>query len=177
MHCTYKHWGSLAYPLFPCKINKYYTFWVCVCSLSYSACIAHELNFTVIWSMSGCTIVFYTVSQTVGFWKKKMLLNIKYVLIFSTTLSEKFLILRRTERVIINVYRSLGQVPVILDIFLINLEFSRQIFEKSSNTKFRENPASGSRIVPYRPIDAQTDRQTDRHDKANSLFSQFSESI
>ena len=27
-------------------------------------------------------------------------------------------------------------------------EFSRQIFEKSLNTKFHENPSSGSRVVP-----------------------------
>jgi len=27
--------------------------------------------------------------------------------------------------------------------------FSRQIFEKSSNIKFHENPLSGRRVVPY----------------------------
>jgi len=42
------------------------------------------------------------------------------------------------------------------------LEFSQQILEKYSNTKFRENPSSGSRVVPY--------GRTDRHDEANSLF-------
>jgi hypothetical protein len=34
----------------------------------------------------------------------------------------------------------------------IKLEFSWQIFEKSSNIKFNENPFSGSRVVPYRRI-------------------------
>jgi len=29
----------------------------------------------------------------------------------------------------------------------MKLEFSRQIFEKSSNIKFHENPSSGSQIV------------------------------
>jgi hypothetical protein len=29
----------------------------------------------------------------------------------------------------------------------MKLEFFRQIFEKSSNTKFHENPSSGSRVV------------------------------
>jgi len=33
--------------------------------------------------------------------------------------------------------------------------------------KFHENPSSGSRVVPY--------RRTDRHDEANSRFSQFYE--
>jgi len=32
---------------------------------------------------------------------------------------------------------------------LIKLEFSRQIFAKSSNIKFHENPFSGSRAVPF----------------------------
>jgi hypothetical protein len=31
----------------------------------------------------------------------------------------------------------------------MKLEFCRQIFKKSSNTKFHENPSSGSRVVPY----------------------------
>jgi hypothetical protein len=39
-------------------------------------------------------------------------------------------------------------------------EFSWQIFEKYSNIKFRENPSSGSRVVPC--------GQTDGHDEANS---------
>jgi len=44
-----------------------------------------------------------------------MLLNIKYVLIFSTVLSKTFLILRRTERdITINVQTSLCKAPVIL---------------------------------------------------------------
>jgi len=44
-----------------------------------------------------------------------MLLNIKYVLITSTNLSENFLILKRTENdMIINVYLSSYKVTVIL---------------------------------------------------------------
>jgi hypothetical protein len=47
----------------------------------------------------------------------------------------------------------------------MKLEFSRQIFEKSSNIKFHEDPSSGSRDVPC--------GQTDRHDEANRSFSKF----
>jgi hypothetical protein len=47
------------------------------------------------------------------------------------------------------------------------LEFSQNILEKSSNIKFHENPSSESRVVPC--------GQTDRHDEANSRFSQFFE--
>jgi len=46
------------------------------------------------------------------------------------------------------------------------LEFSRQIFEKSSNIKFYKNPVIERRIVTLGP--------KDRHDKANSPFSQVS---
>jgi hypothetical protein len=44
---------------------------------------------------------------------------------------------------------------------LTNLEFSRQIFEKSLNVKFHENPSSGSLVVPCGRTDGRTDRQTD----------------
>jgi len=40
---------------------------------------------------------------------------------------------------------------------LMKLEFSQQIFEKSSNIKFHEEPFSGSRAVPCGRMDEQTD--------------------
>ena len=54
---------------------------------------------------------------------------------------------------------------------LTNLEFSQNIFEKHWNTKFRENPSSGSRTVPC----GRADRRTDRHEKGNGLFPEFFE--
>ena len=39
----------------------------------------------------------------------------------------------------------------------MELEFSRQIYEKSSNIKFNGNPSSGSRNVPFGRTDGQTD--------------------
>ena len=39
----------------------------------------------------------------------------------------------------------------------MKLEFSRQIFDKSSNIKFNENPSSGNRDVPCRQTDGRTD--------------------
>jgi len=50
---------------------------------------------------------------------------------------------------------------------LLKLEFARQIFEKYSNIKFHENPPSGTRVVPC--------GEMDRHDEANSRYSQFCE--
>ena len=51
----------------------------------------------------------------------------------------------------------------------MKIEFSQQIFEKKKrlNTKFHQNPSSGSRVVPC--------GQTDGHDEASSRFPQFSE--
>jgi hypothetical protein len=46
----------------------------------------------------------------------------------------------------------------------MNLEFSRQIFEKHSNMELSEKLYSGSEVG-----------QTDGHDEANSRFSQFCE--
>jgi len=54
---------------------------------------------------------------------------------------------------------------------LMKPELSRQIFEKCSNARFYYSPSSGSRVVPC----GRTDRQTDRHDEANSRLSQFCE--
>jgi hypothetical protein len=54
-------------------------------------------------------------------------------------------------------------------------EFSPQIFEKSSNIKFHENPSSGSRVVPCRWADGETDGRTDTQEEANSHFLQLCE--
>jgi hypothetical protein len=44
----------------------------------------------------------------------------------------------------------------------MNLDYTGQIFEKHSSSKFHEKPSSGSRVVPC--------GQTDGHDEATSLF-------
>jgi hypothetical protein len=51
----------------------------------------------------------------------------------------------------------------------MKLEFSGQFFEKYVHINFHENPFSGSRVVPC--------GWTDGHDKANSRFTQFCESV
>jgi hypothetical protein len=43
---------------------------------------------------------------------------------------------------------------------LTKLELFRQIFEKYSNTKFHENPSSGSQVVPCGHMDGRTDGET-----------------
>ena len=82
------------------------------------------------------------------------------VLIFSTMLSEPFLILGIIQRdIIINVKRFHVSYLSFCCV-LIKLEFSRQIFDESSDIRFHHNPSSGSRVVPC--------GRTDRHDEANS---------
>ena len=53
--------------------------------------------------------------------------------------------------------------------FLKRLEFSQQDFENPSDIKFLQNPSSGSRDDPC--------GRTERHDEANSRFSQFYKSV
>jgi hypothetical protein len=75
------------------------------------------------------------------------------VLTFSTSFSEKFLILRRMQQdTIVNVYRTSRKVPLLLS-DLIKFEFSRRIFENYTNIKLQENPSCGSRIFPCRRTD------------------------
>ena len=83
-------------------------------------------------------------------------------------LSETFLIPRRTQRgIVINMKTSSCKVPVVLVGFKWNLNFFRQVFEKSINIKFHQNPSSWSLVVPC--------ERTDGHDEANCRFSKFCE--
>jgi hypothetical protein len=55
----------------------------------------------------------------------------------------------------------------------MKLDFSRQIFEKSSNMKFYEKMASGNRIVPCGQTDEEKNRQTDRRTDMMKLIVAF----
>jgi len=85
---------------------------------------------------------------------------------FSTTFTETFLILRRTEKDMIKeltlVFTLITQYSCLI---LIKLEFSRQMFKKFLNVTFHANSSSGRRLAPC--------RQTDRYGEANRLFLQF----
>ena len=54
---------------------------------------------------------------------------------------------------------------------LMRFKFSRHICKKHLNITFRENPFSGSLVIPF----GRTYTQTVGHDDANSAFSQFRE--
>jgi hypothetical protein len=79
------------------------------------------------------------------------------VLIFSTVLSETFLIPKRTERYVIKNLEFFARsararhcYPIILKVNFLDS------FPKNSNMKFHENPSSGSRVVTYGQTDGRT---------------------
>jgi hypothetical protein len=89
------------------------------------------------------------------------------VLIFSTTIYEGFLILRRNERdKIINMYRSSCKVPVIVVRFKWNLNFIN-LFSK--NTQM----ANSMKIRPVGTELLHADGQTDRREESIIHISQF----
>jgi len=90
------------------------------------------------------------------------------VLNYSTTFfSEAFLILRRKERDMTkHVYWSSCKVPVILVQFHWNLNILYRFSKNPQKSKFMKIRLVGAELL-------YADGRTDRHDEANSRFSQF----
>ena len=100
----------------------------------------------------------YVIKDTIL--EKNKLLITECMFWFSVQhLPKPFLVLRRSKwGMIINIYIGLHvKYPLFLSEFM-KLEFSRQIFEKYSNTKFRQKSSSGNQVVPRRRTDRQTDK-------------------
>ena len=153
-----------------CKCNKCYTFWVCVCNLSYPARKAHATYYIVISVLSGWTTFLYIISQAARFSEKCY-----WMFDFSLQLWLKyFSIYEEFSEMLSNTY--IGLLHVKHPLFLLDFDgtwiFSTDFWKM---LKFHTNMFSGSRVVPCGQTDRQTDRQT-RHDGANSRFSQFCES-
>ena len=155
-------------PLLQWKSNEYYTNWVCICSLGYTACNAHG-PYCHLWTALLYNIFphYHINGTTLGI----TLMNTKFVFWFSVQLlPETFLILRWTERDIIqNVYRSSCKVTVIIARFWWYLNFL---------DRFSKNPQI-SNFMKIRPVGGElfhADGQTYKHGDANSHFSQFCES-
>jgi hypothetical protein len=91
-------------------------------------------------------------------------------LIFSTTLSAKIPIVRRIQRdTATNVHTASCEVPVILVRFSWNMNFLSGVSKKKTQIpNFMKIRSVGAAFHAERVIDG-----TDRHDEANSRFSQF----
>jgi hypothetical protein len=85
---------------------------------------------------------------------------------------EKYLIVRRIQRYILNLHKSSVIEPVIVVRFERNLNFF-YVFEKFSNIKFCENPFNRSRVLPRRRTDM-TKRVVAFRNFANGLKNQVS---
>jgi hypothetical protein len=107
----------------------------------------------------------YLINGTI--FRKQVTEHKMCVLIFSTNFMWN--ISRPNQRdIIINVKTSSCNVPTRYSCrILMKLESSRKISGTSSTTKFHQDLSSGNRVVPH--------GRTDRHDEANSRFSQFCE--
>ena len=157
-HCCFK------------KSNKYYTFWVCVCSLRYPACNSHAPYF-YLWPVRLYDIFFplYLINGTIF---EEKLLKTEYVFLFSLQrLSETFFIVRRTKwDVVINVYLSSCKVPLLLSEFSEICIFSTE-FRKTQIPNLIKIRLVGGEFYAGREMDrrsdGKTDKQTDRRDEAN----------
>jgi len=139
-------------------ILEYYTTWVCIL-VALGIQRAMRMRHIVVCGVPRATI-FSTLSHKRHYCLKKVTKLEICVLIFSTTfswnISHSKRMWARYDKKYILVFMS--SAPYSCPI-LIKFEFSRQIFEKSSNIKFDENLPSGRRAVPC----GRKDRRTDRH--------------
>jgi len=134
---------------------------VCVCSLSCAACNAHA-PYCHLRPASLCNILPYYLKKVRFFLKKKRIIVHKICVSgFSTTSVWNIFHSKkkwaRYDRKCVLVFR---QRVFYSCLIVMKFEFSRQIFEKYSFTKFHENPWVGAEMF---------------HDEANSRFSQFRE--
>jgi len=140
---------------------------VCHCNPTYPAYNTHSPHYIVICTLSGCTI-FSTLSHNLyDFREKSYWIQNMFCFLWNIFHSKKNLA---------RYHRRCTYVPVKYQLFcqiLMEFEFSWQIFDKYSHTKFHENSSSGSRDVPCE----KTDWRRDKHDEANSHISQFFERV
>ena len=121
------------------KSNKYYTFWVCLGSLTYPACNAHAPYYHLWPARLYINLSHYLTNGKIS--KKKMLFNMKCVIRFSLLhLSETFLILRINERGMIKMHIDLHVKYHYSCQILMKLEFSQQILKKVHKHQISCNP-------------------------------------
>ena len=148
-----------------------YILWVCFCSLRYPTCYVHAqyCHLCPAWLCN----IFFTLSQKGHIFHGKVIEYEMCVLILSTIFARNISYskknwVRYDQKCILFFMGSTRYSCHIV----MKLEFSRHIFWKYSNIKFRENLPRGSRGVLCELTHGRT---ADRHNQANSRFSQFCE--
>ena len=132
-----------------------------------------RMSHVVICGLPRSATFFHIISSTAQFSGKKIIGNEMFFRFSRQLLSETFFVLRITEGdVVKNAYWYSRETPRYSCSILMELEFSGQISEKQSNIIFRENPSSGSQVLPSC---GQMERQTDKHEEGYSRFPQFCE--
>jgi hypothetical protein len=154
-----------------CSGEQYVFHIVCEC-VTLVILRAMRMRHVIICGLS-CSTIFFPHYLTNGTISERKLLNTKCVFSFSLqSLSETFLILRRTDwDVNINEYWSCCKASgLLLTRFNESWTFST-VFYKFPNVLYHENTSSGSRIVHCGEMDG----WTDRHDEANDRLQPFCE--
>jgi hypothetical protein len=153
-------------PLFQSKINKYFIFWVCACTLRHIRCNANGLF--------GCTTFpHYLINGTI--FEKKTLLNIKCVFSFSL-LSEYFSLCEGKSEVLTQMCIGLHvKYPLLLSDFNETWIFWTDV-RKILKYQILWKSVQWERSCSMR-IERQKERRPDGHDESNSHFSQFYERV
>ena len=150
------HWGAFVLPLLLWKGNGYYITWVCV-FVAIGIQHAMGIHHIVICGVPRSGVFLHIISWRARISTKKNYWTQKCVLIFSITFvwyifHSKKKGVKHNKKMCIGLHVKYSfSCPI-----LMKLEFSGQIFEKSSNIKFHETPSSGSRVIPCCRTDGQT---------------------
>ena len=154
-------------PLLQWNSNNYYIFWVCICSLSYPACNAHEPYCYLLPSPLYNNFPHYLINGTIFEKRIYRTQNVYFDFLYQL-FSEVFLILKELSKTGKQMYIGLHiKYPLFLSDFNENWIFSTVV------RKMLKYQISWNSVQWEPSCSMRTDWRTDRHDEAVSRFSQF----